>query len=61
MIFGACFEVFSFGVCDVGDFLMVLGVNKLNKNKKSIPEVICVYVCSTQPLVICIYSFKEKK
>ena len=38
---------------------MVSAVNLLNKNKKSVPGRICVYVCSTQPRALCLYSFKD--
>ena len=58
---GFCPAVLSFfrGVCRIGRFRTVSTVNLLNKNKKSLPGRICVYVCSTQPRALCLYSFKD--
>ena len=58
---GFCPAVLSFfrGVCRIGRFWVIFAVNLLNKNKKSVPGRICVYVCSTQPRALCLYSFKD--
>ena len=58
--FGLFLQDFVSGVFEMGGFYDSC-CELLNKNKKSVPGTICVYVCSTQHLVIGIYSFKNKK
>ena len=53
------FVYFCVVFAGLGGFEQFFAVNLLNKNKKSVPGRICVYVCSTQPRALCLYSFKD--